>query len=69
MARATIATIRPVLTEAQEDAIRGIRAAFPPRKVMVSNRNLDPLWGCAVAKAGGDTYLVMKNGQIRRCDS
>lgn len=65
MTRATPATISYPFTPAQQEAIRGIRAAFPPRKVMVRNRMREG--GYALVQAGGSTWIVTKTGGIRSC--
>lgn len=54
-------------TQAQEDAIRGIRAAFPPRKVMVTS--LRPVSDHAMVKACGAKWVVSTGGEIQKVSS
>lgn len=53
-------------TPAMEDAIRGIRANWPPRKVMVFDRMRE--YGVALVKAGGGTYVVHPTGGITKLE-
>lgn len=49
-------------TAAQADAIRGIRAAFPPRRVMVFDKRI--LDGSFHVKSGGKAWVVTAEGTI-----
>jgi hypothetical protein len=49
-----------------EAAIRGIRANFLPRRVMVFDRTAE--WGGALVKAGGETWSIGDRGEIHRHD-
>lgn len=49
------------MTNAQENAVRGIRANWPARRVMVTEK---PEWGCVVAKADSRTFFVFPDGRI-----
>lgn len=46
------------------EAIRGIRANFLPRRVMVFDRTRE--WGGALVKAGGEVWSVSQSGAIHR---
>ena len=47
-----------------EEAIRGIRANFLPRQVMVYDRTRQ--WGGALVKAGGEVWTISSDGSIYR---
>lgn len=55
---------KPQFTPAVAEAIRGIRANFLPRQVMVFDRTRE--WGGALVKAGGEVWTVSKDGSIYR---
>lgn len=63
----TGARSRVLFTAAQEDAIRGIRAAFPPRRVMVFS--MRPVSDHALVKAAGVEWVVSRDGAIRKVES